>query len=250
MLKEREKNAWMQTAIKTGNLDAIRRLIQVQGVNATYAYSYEFNPQTRQFDGKATRLRLNDVFSDSNMLRNEASGSDRIVALLLELGMDVKATIIVAVPADAGKDATVTQVKRTAWGPSLRKMEAARDSAARLKAFEIALQAGLLPNDDFSEWLFAELPQVCGRDRSKFAVQVVDLLIKYLGPSLGPSLQDHFWRLGQQGPETVSDVVDLSFAPVQARTAREKALQAQQDDMWEQCVPLSRRVNRFLMQGK
>jgi hypothetical protein len=129
-------------------------------------------------------------------------------------------------------------------------METARDRDARLRAFESALQNGLVPNDDFAQWLFAELPQVCGRDKSKFSIQVVDLLIKYLGPTLEPSLQDHFWRQGERGPETVSDVVDLSFAPPQARTPREKAQFALQDNMWEQCTLLSRRINRLLMQGK
>jgi hypothetical protein len=101
-------------------------------------------------------------------------------------------------------------------------METTRDSAARLRAFEIAFQAGVLPNDDFSEWLFAELPQVCGRDRSKIAIQVVDLLIKYLGPTLNPPLQNALWRAGERGPETLADVIDLSFAPPQAKKRRAK----------------------------
>jgi hypothetical protein len=247
VIKESEKNKEMHAAIRAGNLNAIRRLIEVQGLNPTYVYGYEYNPQTRQFDGKVTRLRLSEVFADTNTLRNDAVGLDRILALLLELGMDVKATM--TMPAGGG-DTTAAQREMTAWGPSLRQMETARDRDARLRAFESALQNGLVPNDDFAQWLFAELPQVCGRDKSKFSIQVVDLLIKYLGPTLEPSLQDHFWRQGERGPETVSDVVDLSFAPPQARTPREKAQFALQDNMWEQCTLLSRRINRLLMQGK
>jgi hypothetical protein len=247
VFKESEKNKEMHGAIRAGNLNAIRRLIEVQGLNPTYVFGYDYNPQTQQFEGKVTRLQLSEIFADTNTQRNDAAGLDRILALFLELGMDVKATM--TMPADGG-NTTAAQREMTAWGPSLRQMETARDRDARLRTLEIALQNGLVPNDDFAQWLFAELPQVCGRDKSKFAIQVVDLLAKYLGPTLGPSLQDHFWRQGEHGPETVSDVVDLSFAPPQARTPREKAQFALQDNMWEQCALLSRRINRLLVQGK
>jgi hypothetical protein len=253
MMKELEKNADMLAAIKAGNLNAIRRLIESGGLSPTYVYGYEYNPQTRLFEGRVTRLRLSDLFADTNTLRNDAAGLDRMLALFIELGMDVKATLIVTEPASGAKQGTARQREVTAWGPSLKTMELARDREARLRAFEMALQAGLLPNEDFGQWLFAELPQVCGRDRSKFSIQVVDLLIKYLLPSLGPpwgpSLQDHFWRLGEHGPETISDVLDWATAPAQPKNAYEKAQFALLDDMWEQCVPLSRRVNRFLIQG-
>jgi hypothetical protein len=249
MLQELEKNAQMLAAIKAGNLNAIRRLIEVQGLSPTYVYSYDYNAQSRQFEGKATRLRLSDVFADTNTLRNDAAGLDRMLTLFIELGMDVKATLVASVPANESGNVAAVNVARTAWGPSLIRMEAARDRGARLRAFEIALQTGLLPNDDFSEWLFAELPQVCGRDRSKFAIQVVDLLMQHLQPTMGSAIQDFFWRAGEQGPETVADVIDLSFAPPQPKTPREKALFALQDSMWEQCVPLSRRVNRILLLG-
>ena len=114
-----------------------------------------------------------------------------------------------------------------------------------MRAAEMAFQNGLLPNDDFSEWLFAELPQVCGRDKSKFAIQVFDLLIKYHGPAVKESL----WRMGARGPETVADVLDLSFAPPQAKYEFQKAQFAQQDLVWENCALLSRRINRFLITG-
>jgi hypothetical protein len=76
------------------------------------------------------------------------------------------------------------------------------------------------------------------------------LLIKYLEPSLGASLQDHFWRAGERGPETISDLLDRSFAPPQAKYAYEKTQFALQDNIWEQCTSLSRRINRYLMVGK
>jgi hypothetical protein len=109
----------------------------------------------------------------------------------------------------------------------------------------MAFQNGLVPNDDFSEWLFAELPQVCGRDKSKFAIQVFDLLIKYHGPLV----KENLWRAGARGPETVADVLDLSFAPPQAKYEFQKAQFAQQDLVWENCALLSRRINRFLISG-
>ncbi len=253
MMKEIEKNTDMLAAIKAGNLNAIRRLIETQGLSPTYVYGYDYNPQTRLFEGRVTRLRLSDVFADNNTLRNDAAGLDRIQGLFLELGMDVKATIIVAAPTGKEKNAPVVQREITAWGPSLKLMYAARDRDARLRAFEMTLQAGLVPNEDFGEWLFAELPQVCGRDKSKFSIQVVDLLIKYLLPTLNPPsaapLQDYFWRTAEHGPETIADVLDHATAPAQPKNSYEKAQYAVLDDMWEQCVPLSRRINRFLVQG-
>jgi hypothetical protein len=255
MVKEHDQNIEMLAAIRAGNLKVIRRLIEVQGLNPTYVYAHEFNPQTRQYEGRIIGLRLSDIFNDTNIMRSDAVGLDRVLALFLELGMDVKATLVTTTPAleakgGDSKNPNVAQAARTAWGPSLRFMEGAKDRDARLRAFEIALQAGLLPNDDIGEWLFAELPQVCGRDRSKFAIQVVDLLIKYLEPSLGASLQDHFWRAGERGPETISDLLDRSFAPPQAKYAYEKTQFALQDNIWEQCTSLSRRINRYLMVGK
>ncbi|MBC7983018.1 MAG: hypothetical protein H7Y02_04100 [Candidatus Obscuribacterales bacterium] len=244
-VRELEKNGDMLAAIREGNLTAIRRLIETQGLSPTYVYAYEYNAQTRQYEGRVARLRLGDIFNDTNSLRSDAAGIDRVVALFLELGMDVKATLVSSVPANDADNAIFKQ-ERTAWGPSLTMMEKAKDRDARLKAFELTLQAGLVPNDDIAEWLFAELPQVCGRDRSKFAIQVVDLLIEHLGSSL----QEHFWREGERGPETVSDVLDKSFAPPQAKNAYEKTQFALQDERWEQCALLSRRINRFLMQGE
>jgi len=44
-------------------------------------------------------------------------------------------------------------------------------------------------------------------------------------------------------------VLDHATAPAQPKNAYEKAQYAVLDDMWEQCVPLSRRINRFLVQG-
>ncbi|HTE42557.1 MAG TPA: hypothetical protein VK629_17185 [Steroidobacteraceae bacterium] len=239
MVKELEKNAAMIAAIREGNLKAIRRLVQVQGLNPTYVYSYEFNPLTRQFDGKATRLRLIDIFNDTNVLRRDDQGLDKILSTFIELGLDVKATL--SVPSASGAEVE----QKTAWGPSLKAMEPARDRAARMRAFELALQSGLVPNSDFGDWLFAEFPQVCGRDRSKFSIEVFELLLKYLKPSM----QDPLWREGQQGPETVADLLDRSFAPVQAKTAYERSQAVVLDDMWEQCTPLSRRISRFLAQN-
>jgi hypothetical protein len=253
MMKELEKNAEMLAAIKAGNLREIRRLIEVQGLSPTYVYGYEYNPQTRLFEGRVARLRLSEVFADTHTARGEDTGLDRVLALFLELGMDVKATLVVTGPSSGDKKGAVTQHEVTAWGPNLKFMESARDRDARLRAFELALQRGLLPNEDFGQWLFAEIPQVCGRDRSKFSIQVVDLLIRYLSPALGPPwgppLQDHFWRLAQHGPESISDVLDHATAPAQPRNAYEKAQFALIDDMWEQCVPLSRRINAYLIQN-
>jgi hypothetical protein len=238
MVDELEKNAAMIMAIRTGNLKGIRRLIQVQGLDPTFVFAYEFNPQTRQYDAKAARLRLVDIFSDTNVLRDDKEGLDKILSLFIELGLNVKATLPVA-------HANGVIEEKTAWGPSLKTMEPARDRAARMRAFEIALQSGLVPNSDFSDWLFAELPQVCGRDRSKFSIEVFELLLKYLHPAM----QDPLWREGERGPETVADVLDRSFAPVQAKTAYERSQAVLLDDMWEQCTPLSRRISRFLVQN-
>jgi hypothetical protein len=230
-----EQNRKMLVATRAGNLKAIRRMIEVDGLHPTYVYAYDYNAETRQYDGRIARLRLRDVFDDINTLRGDDAGLDRILALFIELGMDVTARLVSAA-APAG---------RTAWGPNLKMMETARDRDARMRAFELALKNGLVPNDDFSEWLFAELPQICGRDKSKFAIEVVDLLIRYLGPSV----KDNLWRSGARGPETVSDVLDLSFAPPQAKYEYQKKLFAQQDLEWENCALLSRRINRFLTAG-
>jgi hypothetical protein len=243
MLTARERNTEMLTAIGMGQLNAVRRLIETRGLHPTYVYAYNYNPQTRLYEGKAVRLRLADIFNDTNILRSDAIGLDRTLSLFIELGMDVKATLLTT-PAD-DNDATA-QVARTAWGPSLKIMEDAKDRESRLRAFELALQNGLVPNDDFSAWLFAELPQVCGRDKSQFAIRVFDLLIAHLGPTV----QESLWRQGERGPETVSDVLDLSFAPPQAKYAYEKAQFAEQDKIWENCALLSRRINRFLVSGK
>jgi hypothetical protein len=238
MLLTRERNAEMLKAISMGQLNAVRRLIETRGLDPTYVFAYDYNPETRLYEGKAVRLRLADVFNDSNTLRSDAIGLDRTLSLFLELGLDVKATLPTA--SDSG-----SSVARTAWGPSLKLMEDARDRESRLRAFELALQNGLVPNDDFSAWLFAELPQVCGRDKSQFAIRVFDLLISHLEPAV----RENLWRQGERGPETLSDVLDLSFAPPQAKYAYEKAQFAEQDKIWENCALLSRRINRFLVSG-
>jgi hypothetical protein len=242
VLKELEKNAAMVAAIRSGDLKAIRRLIEVQGLSPTFVYAYDYNPLTKQFDSRIVRLRLIDVFNDANTLRKDAAGLDRILAQFLDLGMDVNATMTSA-PSDS--PSAVAQTARTAWGPTLRMMEGARDREARVRALELALQRGLVPNDDFSTWLFAELPQVCGRDKSKFAIEMFELLLKYLGPTVSESL----WRMGERGPETVADVLDLSFSPAQVRYEADKARFAEQDLIWENCAPLSRRINRLLTAG-
>jgi len=243
MLDELQKNALMLKAIQSGDLKSIRRLIEVKGVHPTYVYGYVRNPDTNLFEAKPARLRLTDLFNDTNELRSEANGLDRILALFMELGMDVKATLATTVPAADGKD--VAPIARTAWGPDFRVMEKAKDRSARFRAFEMTLQAGLLPNEDLSERLFTELPQVCGRDRSQFAIQLVDLMIKYLGPSL----QNSFRRNGESGPETLSFVLDNSYASRKPKYAYEAEQFKRQDEVWEQCAPLSRRINRFLTQG-
>ena len=231
VLDEREHNAAMTLAISRGNLPAIRRLVEVEGLNPTYVYSYEFNPQTRVYDGRAVRLRLSDILNDTNELRSDDKGLDKILALMIELGLDVTATL------DG----------RTAWGPSLKIMEKARDRAARLRAFELALQQALKPNADLGLWLFAEFPEVCGRDRSQFAIQMIDLLSKYLGTSF----QDDLWRDGERGPQTLADVLDRMMSPGRPpRSNAEKAEFAMMDEVWQNCSPLSHRVNRYLTQGK
>lgn len=249
VVKEHDQNLEMLSAIRAGNLKVIRRLIEVYGLNPTYVFTHEFNQQTRQYDGQIVGFRLTDIFADTSTLRTGAVGLDGVLSLFLELGMDVKATLpINGSPGDATSGVTARKERR-AWGPSLRMMEGTKDRAARMQAFEIALQAGLLPNDDFSAWLFAELPQVCGRDRSKFSIQVVDLLSKYLVPAMGPEFAESFWRAGERGPETIADVLDRSFAPGGPKNSYEKEQFALQDNIWEQCAPLSRRINRFLIQG-
>src|SRR5262249_33928970 len=136
--------------------------------------------------------------------------------------------------------------EHTAWGPSLKFIERARDRDARLRAFELALAKGLKPNENVSEWLFAELPEVCGRDRSEFSIQVMDLLVKHLGTSL----QDDFWRMGERGPESVADVLDRLMSPGRTpRSSYERTEFAMMDDAWENCAMLSRRINRYLTQG-
>ena len=125
-------------------------------------------------------------------------------------------------------------------------MEKAKDRAARIRAFETALQNGLTPNDDVSDWVFAELPQVCGRDRSQFAIQILELLITHLGTSL----QDDFWRVGERGPETLADVLDRLMSPGSIPTSTYERNQfAMMDQSWENCALLSRRVNRYLTEG-
>lgn len=229
MLDERKSNALMIQAIAQGNLKSIRRLIEKDGLDPTYVYTHDFDQQTRAFEGKAVRLRLTDIVSDANELRSDDKGLDKILELFLELGMDVTATLD----------------SRTAWGPSLRTIERARDREARLRAFELAMRKGLQPNADVDDWLFTELPQVCGRDRSEFAIRVLDLLIKYYGTTL----QDDFWRSGPRGPETVADVLDRLISPGNPRSTYEKNEFAAMDEVWQNCTPLARRVNRYLMQG-
>jgi len=228
--RELKKNEEMLDAIRGGDLKTIRQLIEVVGLSPTYVYAYDRDLQTGLYKAKAFRLRLSDIFNDTNLSHSDASGLDRVLALFMELGMDVKATI----------------ATRTAWGPNFRAMEGAKDRASRLRALDMALLAGLVPNDDIGERLFAELPQICGRDKSQFAIQVVDVLIKYLGPSL----KDYFRRAGERGPETITDVLDRSYSSHQPKNAREKELFAQQDQRWENCAPLSRRITRFMTQGK
>jgi len=246
VVDERQRNGRMMAAIATGSLRNIRHLIEVEGVNPTYVYAFDFDPQTRQYEGRVVRLRLADLFNDTNELRSDDKGIDRILALLIELGLDVTAKLEPGPETSAGALSTNAARGRTAWGPSLRAMERARDRSARLRAFEIALQKGLVPNDDVADWLFAELPQVCGRDRSQFAIRVVDLLVEHLGTSL----QDDFWRVGERGPETLADVLDRLMSPGSApRSNYERTEFAVMDAVWENCSPLSRRINRYLTQG-
>ena len=116
-----------------------------------------------------------------------------------------------------------------------------------MRAFELALERGLKPNEDVGEWLFAELPEVCGRDRSEFAIQVVDLLTKHLGTTL----QKDFWRMGERGPESVSDVLDRLMSPGRTpRSTYERNQFAEMDRVWENCAPLSRHLNRYLKNEK
>lgn len=228
-LDERTNNAQLIQAISQGNLKVIRRLIEKDGLDPTYVYVHDFDPQTRQYEGKVVRLRLADVFKDSNELRSPDKGLDKILELFIELGMDVTATF----------------EGRTAWGPSLKTIEIARDREARLRAFELAMEKGLKPSADLNDWLFEELPQVCGRDRSEFAIRVVDSLIEHYGATI----QDDFWRAGPRGPETVSDVLDRLISPGNPRSTYEKNEFAAMDAVWQNCTPLARRVNRFLTQG-
>jgi hypothetical protein len=239
-LRERELNGRMIKAIQQSDLHEMRRLLEMrQGLNPTYVYDFDFNPQTRQYEGRAVKLRLTDILKDTNTIRADDEGLDTILSLLIELGLNVKATL----PAPSG---SASSVERTAWGPNLTFMEKAKDRTARMRAFEIALENGLKPNDDVSEWLFAELPQVCGRDRSQFAIQVVDLLIKHLGTSL----QNDFWRMSDRGPETLADVLDRLMSPGSIPTSSYERNQfAMMDQAWENCALLSRRVNRYLTEG-
>jgi hypothetical protein len=246
VVKERQLNARMIEAISRGSVRGIRQLIEVDGLHPTYVYAYDFNPQTRQYDGRPVGLRLTDIFNDPNELRSDDKGLDQVIALFIELGLDVTATLEQTPQATGAASSATAQRQRTAWGPSLKVMERARDRSARLRAFEIALQHGLKPNDDVDAWLFEELPQVCGRDRSQFAIQVVDVLSKHLGTSL----QDDFWRVGERGPETVADVLDRLMSPgTIPRSNYERTQFALMDEVWENCSSLSRRVNRYLMQG-
>ncbi len=231
-IRERGKNERMWYAIRAGDLQTIRRMIEVVGLSPTYIDSYERIPnKSGLYQAKVSGLWINDIFNDTNTSHRKGSGLDRVLALFMELGMDVKATI----------------GTRTAWGPNFQTMEGAKDRASRLLALEMGLQAGLVPNDDIGEHLFAELPQICGRDKSQFAIQVVDVLIKYLGPPL----RNYFRREGDHGPETIADVLDRSFsAPREPKSEYEKELFAQQDERWENCAPLSRRMNLFMTEGK
>lgn len=243
-IRERELNGKMVEAIAQRNLREIRRLIEMKkGLNPTYTYNYDYNPETRVYEGKAVKLRLTDVFNDAVTVRGDEAGLDKVLALLIELGLDVTATL----PATSElSGANSAPRERTAWGPSPVFIERARDRNARMRMFDIALENGLKPNDDVRHWLFAELPQVCGRDRSQFAIQLVDLLVKHLGTSL----QDDFWRIGERGPETVSDVLDRLMSPGKApRSNSERAQFAMMDEVWENCAPLSRRINRYLIEG-
>jgi hypothetical protein len=242
-LRERELNGRMIKAIQQSDLQEIRRLIEMrQGLNPTYVYDFDFNPQTRQYEGRAVKLRLTDILKDSNTIRPDDEGLDKILALLIELGLDVRSTL----SAPTVSTSSVGPSARTAWGPSLTFMEKAKDRAARIRAFEIALENGLKPNQDVSEWLFTELPQVCGRDRSQFAIQMVDLLIKHLGTSL----QDDFWRTSERGPETLAEVLDRLMSPGSIPTSNYERNQfAMMDQTWENCALLSRRLNRYLTEG-
>jgi hypothetical protein len=230
-MRERKLNDRVQYAIRAGDFQTIRHLISVVGLSPTYVDSYERVPHTEPelYNAKVSGLWLNEIFN-ANTTHTDASGVDHVLALFIELGMDIKATMD----------------SRTAWGPDFRAMEGAKDRASRLQALELALQAGLKPNDDLGEQLFTELPQICGRDKSKFAIEVVDVLVKYLGPSLKKSLR----RDGEQGPETIDLLLDRSFSPHRPTNAREKELFAEQDERWENCQPLARRIHRFLDQGK
>ncbi len=246
VVNERLLNGRMVEAISRGSLRSIRDLIELEGLNPTYAYTYDFNPQTRLYEGRAVRLRLSDIFEDVNELRSEEKGLDKIMALFIELGMDVTATLETA-PAPPNEESTrAEQGAHTAWGPSLKQMERAKDRSTRLRAFEIALEQGLKPNSDVNDWLFEQLPQVCGRDRSQFAIQIIDLLSKHLGASL----QDDLWRAGERGPETLAEVLDRMMSPGSIpRSNAERAQFATMDAAWENCALLSRRINRYLMQG-
>lgn len=242
-LRERELNGRMIKSIQQNDLREIRRLIEMKdGLNPTYAYDFDFNPQTREYEGRAVKLRLIDILGDTTPNRRDEAGIDKILELFIELKMDVTAALPVASDDSAPASARV----RTAWGPSLVHMERVKDRTSRLRAFEMALANGLKPNDDVGEWLFSEFPQVCGRDRSQFAIHVVDLLVEHLGTSL----QDDFWRMGERGPETLSDVLDRLMSPGRVpRSNAERAEFAAMDSAWENCSPLSRRINRYLTDG-
>jgi hypothetical protein len=244
VLRGRELNARMSKAMTEGDLPDIRELIEVEGVDPTYVYAFDFNPETRRYEGHVIRLRLTDIFNDTNELRGDAKSLDKILTLFIELGMDVTATL--DMPAAAGANApAAVQRARTAWGPSLRTMERAKDKDARFKAFEIALAKGLKPNEDVRKWLFEEFPQSCGRDRSQFAIQALDLLIEYLGTSL----QDDLWRAGPRGPETLADALDGLLSPANP-SLTEQTQFARMDEVWENCSVLSKRVTRYLIDGK
>lgn len=245
-LTERELNGKMLTAILQGNLRDIQRILGTKkSLNPTFVYDFEFNPETRLYEGRAVKLRLTDVFNDVNTLRSDKEGLDKVLALLIELGLDVNATLPQTLPKDAPPP-SVELPEHTAWGPSLKFMEGARDRGARLRTFDLALEKGLKPNENVSEWLFAELPAVCGRDRSEFSIQVVDILVKHLGTSL----QDDFWRMGERGPESVADVLDRLMSPGRTpRSSYERTEFAMMDGTWENCSLLSRRINRYLTQG-
>jgi hypothetical protein len=246
-LRERELNGKMARAVASRDLRDIRRLIEGKhALNPTFVYDFDYNPQTRLHEGRAVRLRLTDIFNDVVMTRGDEEGLDKVLELFIELGLDVTATLPQTHTGDTASTTIAPQTLRTAWGPNLKFIEPARDRASRMRAFELALEKGLKPNDDVGEWLFAELPEVCGRDRSEFAIQTVDLLIEHLGTSL----QDDFWRIGERGPETVSDVLDRLMSPGRTpRSNSERAQFAMMDSVWENCAPLSRRINRYLTQG-